>query len=504
MSDAASTVSVELAGAPGPLALGARPVVAVQGLGFVGAAMAVAVASALDDGGSPTFTVIGVDRDDDVGRDRVGSLNAGRMPFESDDPDLGSALDRARDHDALVCCWDDAAYEVADIVVIDVPFDVDWAAQPPAPLFAPFIDAVAAVAARVRPGTLVLVETTVPPGTTDRVVVPLMRRAAADRGIDPDSILVAHSYERVMPGPGYLASITDFWRVYAGADERAADAAEAFLSVVVDVDRFPLRRLASTTASETAKVLENTFRATTIALMDEWSRFAESAGVDLFEVVDAIRDRPTHVNIRTPGLGVGGYCLTKDPLFGALAADSILNLGVSFPMSEAAVRINSAAPLAAVNMARELLGGSFAGRRVLLLGASYRPGVADTRSSPSEAFARGVLAEGAELVVHDPLVGVWSELAIECTDVLPTPDLIDLVVFAVAHDEYRSIDVSAWLGGARPAVLDTFDVLAPPQRSALQALGCDVAGTGRPFTTTSGVGPATRALLDDHEKSRTL
>lgn len=458
---------------------GSRPVVVVQGLGFVGAAMCVAVASATDTDGEPAFDVVGVERDDPHGRARVDALNAGRLPFVAEDPALGDAARTARQRGNLACCWDENAYSMADIVVVDVPLDVDWAHDPPRPCFGPFRDAVRAVARRVGPGTLVLIETTVPPGTTEHVVRPLVEAELAARGLVGSDVMLAHSYERVMPGPGYLESITAFWRVYAGLTVEAADATERFLARVVDVGRFPLRRLDSTTASETAKVLENAFRATTIALMDEWSRFAEAAGVDLFQVVEAIRDRPTHSNIRTPGLGVGGYCLTKDPLFGALAASSIFDLDVEFPLSTTSVGINRRSPLAAVGMAAGLVGGSLDGQRVLLCGASYRAGVADTRSAPSETFARALLDAGADLSVHDPLVEEWTEMGITCRRTLPHASEYDLVVFAVDHPTYRTIDVSQWVGVHRPAVLDAFDVLDAKQRDELEALGCRVASIGR-------------------------
>ena len=124
---------------------------------------------------------------------------------------------------------------------------------------------------------------------------------------------------------------------------------------------FPLTRLGNTTASETAKVMENTFRATTIALMEEWGRFAETVGVDLFEVVDAIRMRPTHANMRTPGFGVGGYCLTKDPLFAKLAASELWDTPMEFPFSSAAVRTNDDAPLVTLDRVRRLIGGTLGG-----------------------------------------------------------------------------------------------------------------------------------------------
>ncbi|HKY15882.1 MAG TPA: hypothetical protein VJM33_13240, partial [Microthrixaceae bacterium] len=317
-----------------------RSVVAVQGLGFVGAAMAIAVASALDADGEALFDVVGVDLDDPAGRARIDALNSARFPFETTDEALTAALRATRERGNLLACADSSAYSLAEVVVVDVPLDIDWRSATPELRLAGFEAAIRTVGRHVRPGALVLVETTVPPGTTEKVVAPLLAEELSARGLDPDSVLLAHSYERVMPGADYFDSIVNFWRVFAGHTDEAAKAAEGFLTRIIDTDRFPLTRLSNTTASETAKVMENTFRATTISLMEEWGRFAETVGIDLFEVVDAIRVRPTHANMRTPGFGVGGYCLTKDPLFAKLASAELWNTPMEFPVSSAAVRIN--------------------------------------------------------------------------------------------------------------------------------------------------------------------
>ncbi len=468
-----------LQGAPThELDLERRPVVAVQGLGFVGAAMAIAAASALDEQGEPAFTVIGVDRDDESGRARVDALNAGRFPFETTDPTLTEALAEARARGNLVACVDPEAYALATTVVVDVPLDIDWRSATPQLRLAGFEAAIRTVGDRVQPGTLVLVETTVPPGTTERIVVPLLAERLAERGLEPSSVLVAHSYERVMPGADYLDSIVNYWRVYAGHTDEAAKAAERFLSSVINVEQYPITKLSNTTASETAKVLENTFRATTIALMDEWGRFAEMAGVDLFEVVDAIRMRPTHANMRTPGFGVGGYCLTKDPLFGRLASEVLFEQPVDFPFSTAAVRTNDAAPLRVVEMAADLLGG-LEGRHLLLLGVSYRQDVGDTRYSPAETFARAAVAAGARLTVHDPLLDTWEELGWDVASELPPVDDVDAVVLAVPHADYRAIDVLGWLDRHQPVVIDAWDVWTHEQRRLAGSLGCRVAAVGR-------------------------
>ena len=456
-----------------------RPVIAVQGLGFVGAAMAIAVASATGSDGNNAYTVIGVDLGDEAGGRRIEALNSGAFPFETTDADLIAALVAARQRGNLIACDDPRAYELADVIVVDVPLDIDWRAEVPALRLGGFEAAIRTVGRHIRPGALVLVETTVPPGTTEKIVVPLLVEELRARGLDADSVLVAHSYERVMPGAEYFASIVDYWRVFAGHTDEAAKAAESFLRSVINTDTHPLTRLGSTTASETAKVMENTFRATTIALMEEWGRFAEMVGIDLFEVVDAIRLRPTHANMRTPGFGVGGYCLTKDPLFAKLASEQLWNHPIDFPFSTAAVRTNDDAPAVSLDRVRQLVGGSLEDKRLLLLGVSYRQDVGDTRYSPSETFVRAALEAGATVVAHDPLLVHWDELGLDLEPELPSAGGFDAIVFAVPHDEYRHIDLPAWLGDARPAIFDGFSVVSPAQRRLAAALGCKVASIGR-------------------------
>ena len=117
-----------------------------------------------------------------------------------------------------------------------------------------------------------------------------------------------------MPGKNYFDSIVNYWRVYAGIDDESAKKCEKFLKKIINTKDYPLTRLSDTTSSETAKVLENSYRAANIAFIEEWGRFAEDIGIDIFEIIESIRMRPTHSNIRQPGFGVGGYCLTKDPI----------------------------------------------------------------------------------------------------------------------------------------------------------------------------------------------
>lgn len=455
-----------------------RPVVCVQGLGHVGSAMAVAVANAKDHAGQPAFNVVGVELDNELGRSKVADINAGRMPFAFTDDKLSAAMKFGHDTANLIATTDKRAYARASVVLVDVPFDVaDINGKPHLP-WDHFKSAIRTIGMHIKPGTLVIVETTVPPGACEKVAAPLLSDCFRQRGLAEDGYLLAHSYERVMPGPQYYESIVNFWRVFAGHTTAAGDAAQAFLEQVIDTEHYPMTRLQSTTASETAKVLENSYRATNIAFVEEWGRFAESVGIDLFEVIQAIRVRPTHNNLRQPGFGVGGYCLTKDPLMAKLAGQELFGLDLDFPFCTMAVKTNNVMPIVSLDYIDGALNG-LKNKRILLLGVSYRPGVGDTRYSPSEIFMHEALARGAKVDCHDSLIAHWREFDMDLPKDVPAPAGYDAVVFAVSHAEYLKLDMKAWLAGATPLIFDSNCVLSTAQRQAARDAGCNVRSIGR-------------------------
>ena len=457
-----------------------RPVVCVQGLGWAGTAMAAAIAAARDDNERPAFTAVGVELPTSEGRARVDALNAGRVPIPNVDDRLATAVATGRALQNLTATTDPSAFAGADVTVVNVGVDVKRG--PASELVADFdvfAQAIRTLGDHMPARSLVVIASTVPPGTTELIAAPALAEGLKARSL-PESILLAYSYERVMPGPDFLSSITSYWRVYAGHTVEAAERCEEFLGRVINVNDFPLTRLSSTTAAETAKIIENCYRAVTIAMMEEWGRFAETVGLDMFEIADAIRRRPTHTNLREPGFGVGGGCLPTDPLFGEIAARQLLDAPhLSFPFATAALATNEVMPLATLHHLERLLGGDLAGKRLLLLGVAYRSGVADTRNSPGELFVKEGRRRGASIAVADPLVRHWPELNVDLPDTLPAPDGFDAVVFAVGHTDYRDLDVVSWLGEARPLVFDAANVLSVDTRSALDEAAIPVHSIGR-------------------------
>ncbi len=443
-----------------------RQTVCVQGLGFVGSAMSLAIASAKDSNNEPLYNVIGVDVPNEAGYKKATSINDGIFPFENNDRKLEEAQKDAYKNGNLWATTEAAYFQYADVVVVDINLDVKYTeSHEPILDLGLFKEAMHTLGKYIQPGTLIVVETTVPPGTCEKVVYPIILEEFLKRDIDKKEIFIAHSYERVMPGENYFDSIVNFWRVYSGIDEASADKCQKFLESVISTENYPLTRLEKTTATEIAKVLENSYRAATIAFIEEWGRFAEAVNVDLFEVINAIRMRPTHSNMRQPGFGVGGYCLTKDPYFAPLAAKEIFGLdNMEFPFSTQAVKVNNAMPLVSLNKIETLLGGSLRGKRILILGVSYRQDVGDTRYSPTEIFVKEAKKRGAEIICQDPLVDYWYEMDMKVLSDVPAFDGYDAVVFTVQHKQYEEIDFKAIDLKEKILIFDANCVLNKKQR----------------------------------------
>ena len=362
----------------------------------------------------------------------------------------------------------------------------------------------------IRPDCLVLIETTVPPGTTEYVAYPIMKKAFEERGLAGVEPLLSHSFERVMPGQHYVSSIRDFWRVCSGVNEESRRRVQAFLSEVINVDKFPLTALDRPIESETCKIVENSYRATILAYLHEWSLFAERNGVDLIKVIDAIRVRPTHSNMIFPGPGIGGYCLPKDGGLGVWSYHTLMGFDDDiFRITPLAIDINDTRALHAAELVRDCLrnmGKIVAASNIVILGASYREDVGDTRYSGSEILVRKLTEMGGEILVHDPYVEHWWEF--EKQQEYPAPgqsrarffrnqekltslriskDLsavllgADAVVFAVRHKAYLGLppeEVVAMVG--KPcAVVDCFGILSDDVIRAYIEKGCDVKGLGR-------------------------
>ncbi len=293
-----------------------KEIVVVMGLGFVGAVMAAIVADTKDVGGKNSKFVIGCQRPSPRSFWKIPLINRGEAPVKAEDPEVDILIKRCvLDDKTLVATYNSDCLQFADCVVVDV--QCDFAKKELGNMksgeadMAALEDTMRTIGDKIQPDCLVLIETTVAPGTTEFVAWPILKKAFANRGIQ-EIPLLAHSFERVMPGKQYVASIRDFWRVCSGCEPIARARVEKFLREVLNTKDFPLTVMDRPIESETTKIVENSYRATILAYLNEWSLFAERNGVDLIKVINAIKMRPTHSNMIFPGPGIGGYCLPKD------------------------------------------------------------------------------------------------------------------------------------------------------------------------------------------------
>ncbi len=491
-----------------------REIVVVMGVGFVGAVMAAIVADTVDKSGQPSKFVIGMQRPSVRSFWKIPMLNRGISPVKAEDPEVDPMISRCvNDKKTLIATYTYDVLKLADVVVVDVQCDylkedlgdvrngqTDMAALE---------SSLGVIAERVRPSALVLIETTVAPGTTEQVAYPIMKKIFKKRGIKSDPLL-AHSYERVMPGRNYVASIRDFWRVCSGINEEAKTRVVKFLNEVLNTDKFPLTVMDRPIESETAKIVENSYRATILAFLDEWSLFAERNGVDLVKVIKAIKVRPTHSNIIFPGPGIGGYCLPKDGGLGVWAYKHILGFEDDiFQITPLAIDINDTRGLHVGQLTRDALrnmGQPIAAADVLVLGAAYREDVGDTRYSGSEIVIRKLAEMGAEIRVHDPYVEHWwefeqqdsypgvgqsksrffrnqeklKEIRIE-QDLNKALNHAEAVILAVPHKVYLDLvpDEVVKAIGQPAAIIDCFGILTDDKIRRYFQLGCEVKGLGR-------------------------
>ena len=379
--------------------------------------------------------VVGLDRSRRV----VEGLNAGRSHVD----DLTDADVRAMREQGFEAVDRADVIAGAAAVVVCVPTPLT---EHGAPDLGAVHAAVDDIAAHLTAGTLVVLESTTYPGTTDEVVRPRLEAGGLRVGID---FHLAFSPERIDPGnPSFGLENTP--KVVGGITADCTKAARAlyerFVNRVVEAK--------GTREAEMAKLLENTYRHVNIALVNEMSMFCREIGVDLWDAIRCASTKPFGFAPFHPGPGVGGHCIPIDPNY---LSYKVRSLGIPFRFVELAQEINQRMPVHVVNRAADLLndqGKAVRGSRVLLLGVTYKPDISDQRESPALAVAENLLARGAELVYFDPRVEDWQvagEPVERAEDYLAAAEAADLTILLQPH---REIDLDELADRAR-ALFDT-------------------------------------------------
>ncbi|MGI5323311.1 nucleotide sugar dehydrogenase [Actinomadura nitritigenes] len=288
------------------------------------------------------------------------------------------------------------------------------------------------VARHLQPGTLVVLESTTYPGTTEEVVRPILETSGLVAG---EEFHLAFSPERIDPGNA-VYGVRNTPKIVGGLTAACATAAAAFYGKFVE----RVVQAKGTREAEMAKLLENTYRHVNIALVNEMAVFCNELGIDLWDAIDCAATKPFGFQAFRPGPGVGGHCIPIDPNY---LSYKVRSLGYPFRFVELAQEINDRMPRYVAERAQQLLnreGRALKGAKVLLLGVTYKADIADQRESPARPVARRLARLGADLSFHDPFVTEWQ------VDGAPVPpaggDLptaladADLVIVLADHAAY--------------------------------------------------------------------
>jgi UDP-N-acetyl-D-glucosamine dehydrogenase len=417
--------------------MSAQPVdFAVVGLGYVGLPLAqAAVASGL--------TGYGLDSSSQV----VDALNDGRSHIDDMSDDEVKAMVAA----GFTATSDPRALRSARTVLICVPTPLSAAGGPD---LGAVLSAAATVRDQLTPGTLVILESTTWPGTTEEMLLPLLEESGLKAGHDFE---LAFSPERVDPGNATFG-IANTPKVVGGHTARASELASDFYGRFIDT----VVTAKGTREAEMSKLLENTYRQVNIALVNEMAKFSHELDIDLWDVIRCAATKPFGFQAFYPGPGVGGHCIPIDPSY--LSHRVQAELGYPFRFVELAQEVNRSMPRYVVSRAQRILNERripMMGARVLLLGITYKPGIADERESPAVPIAVELRRHGADVSYYDPFVESWEAVGEPLKRV---PDLdaairsADVVLHLQPHDDYAS----SFLETFETPVLDTRGALIGP------------------------------------------
>lgn len=388
-------------------------VLGVIGLGYVGLPVACMFAK-------EGYQVIGLD----VKQDRIDQINRGESPIEGNEPGLAELLAEVVKSGSLTATVDYRRLAQADIVLIDVETPVDENNQP---RYAALRAACCSLAQVMKDGVLVIVESTIAPGTIDGLVRPLLEDGSQKKS-DEDFFLGACP-ERVMPGK-LLSNLRRMSRVCGGSTQKVAEVMVSLYRNIVEADL----DTSDPVTAELTKTAENAYRDVNIAFANELALICEAAGGDFMRVRELVNKSPGR-NVLLAGAGVGGHCIPKDPWLLAYGADG----KAPVRLIPAARAVNDGMPIHVGNLVQAALeekGLTLAGSHILILGFAYLENSDDTRNSPSRILHDWLIRQGAEVIVHDPWVSEYQG------DLMKKAEGCDAAVVMVAHDEYKDLSVT--------------------------------------------------------------
>jgi UDP-N-acetyl-D-mannosaminuronic acid dehydrogenase len=421
--------------------------IAVIGLGYVGLPVAALFAE-------KGFNVMGVE----VREDRVKMINSGKSPIEGDEPSLDDLLSRVVGGKKLTATNNYNDLVDRDVILIDVETPVD---ENHIPRYFALTSACQSLAGVIKKGAMVIIESTIAPGTMQKTILPIFE----DNGLILNrDYYLGNCPERVMPGK-LLTNLRSMSRVCGGSSADTSSAMVTLYRSIVEADL----DASDWATAELVKTVENSYRDVQIAFANEVALICEKAGADVYRVRELVNKSPFR-QMHLPGAGVGGHCIPKDPW---LLASSVNESDITLKLIPSARAVNDGMPIHMVGLVRAALeshGKTIGSSRVLVLGYSYLENSDDTRNSPSTALVGGLDALGCEVVIHDPYVEEYKG------DVFEKVSGCDAVVLMVRHNEYLNLNLKKLAEKMRISILvDGRRVFEP---SIARSMGFDYSGVG--------------------------
>jgi UDP-N-acetyl-D-glucosamine dehydrogenase len=353
--------------------------ITVVGQGYVGLPLAIAASEVENN-------VFGLDNN----QERISALKSGNSIIEDlSDEEIKKSIESKR----YIPTTDASVIKESEVVLVCVPTPLSEAHKPD---LTALISAVTTVGKNLKAGSLVIVESTIEPGTCRNKLLPILIN---ESGLKEGEFELAYSPERIDP-TNKTWRINNTPKLVAGLTEAAANRAKDFYSKFID----SITLCSSLEIAETAKLLENSFRLINISFINELAIYCQKIGIDIAEVITAAATKPYGFMPFYPSIGVGGHCIPVDPIYLANAAKAV---GAPARFIDLADEINLSMPAYYVERADQILGG-LNGKNILVIGLSYKPNVADVRESPVISLINGLNKKSAQVSWHDELVKEWN------------------------------------------------------------------------------------------------
>ena len=409
--------------------------IVIQGLGYVGLAMMSFCAGAKKNN-KYLYDVIGVEKKTTKGLKILEKINSHQVPEIVDDKSFSIFYSRLIKDKRIRASTDDSEYSEADVIFVCSNCDYDFRKNEVK--LSSYIKNIDQISKKIKNNCLLIIQSTLPPGTTDKILEPLIRKNLKKRGIK--NFYLCHSFERITPGKDYYLSMKNVERIIGGNNRESLKITKKIFKDNFNLKPSKIIEFNTPSESETCKIIENSYRATNIAFIEEWRKFCAKNNLDLEKILSCIRQRKTHSNIMRSGIGVGGYCLTKDPLFAKASAKQILHKKFDFPLSTEAVKVNQKMTFDVMSEIKNKFKKRIFGKKVLLIGVSYREDTNDTRYSPAERVFNFFKKMRCKVNFYDPVVDYWQFLKSHSIKINDLKNY-DVYVYLIKHQSFKKLKI---------------------------------------------------------------